>query len=83
MLDESSTTVAETTSEALSPADVSGPFELEADLEVGRQYAVYAHIDRSGDGTIAPGDLITTVRVPVPTRSVAEIHLDVPVQEVD
>ena len=84
MADESSTTVAETTTEARSPGDVVGPFELDTELEAGRQYAVYAHVDRSGDGTVSVGDLINTVRIPLKAGPAGDrVHVEVPVREVD
>jgi uncharacterized lipoprotein YbaY len=83
LADASSITVAET-AVAADPSSLAGPYELEADLEPGRQYAVYVHVDRSGDGTLVSGDLINSVRVPLPTTtSEDEVHVEVPVHEID
>ncbi|NYH92390.1 hypothetical protein [Actinopolymorpha rutila] len=84
MADESSATVAKAVVEAHDRTDVEGPYLLEADLTPGRQYAVYAHVDRSGDGTTAPGDFINTVRVPLPADSVGNgVHVEIPVRQID
>ena len=50
-------------------------------LTAGRQYAVSAHVDCSGDGSIAPGDLLTTTRVMVPVDGEAAL-VDVPLTEI-
>lgn len=62
---------------------VAGRFEVSAPLMPGRQFALSAHVDRSGDGTVAVavGDLITTVRIPVPSDR-DDISVDVPLTEV-
>lgn len=81
MLDESSMTVAASTTLAGSTSDMKGPFELEAELRPGRQYALYAHLDFSGDGTVASGDLINTTRIPIvadPTHD--DVQVEIPIQ---
>lgn len=83
LADASSTTVAETTTQASTPSDLGGPYELYTELEAGHQYALYAHVDRSGDGTVTVGDLINTARIPIRPTAGTEIHVEVPVREVD
>lgn len=83
MLDESSTVVAETVVHAHDVSEMTGPFDLEADLQPGRQYAVYAHLDSTGDGTVASGDLVSTTRIPVTPDAAQEVRVDIPVQAVD
>ncbi|PNY80417.1 hypothetical protein [Deinococcus koreensis] len=45
----------------------------------GRQCAIRAHVDFSGDGRISPGDLLTTRHVPVVGT---QEELEVPVERV-
>lgn len=56
------------------------PFRLPGvpDLS-GRQCAIRAHVDFSGDGRVSPGDLLTTRHLPV--VGTAE-ELEVPVEQV-
>jgi hypothetical protein len=56
---------------------VLGPFELSASLPPGGDYAVRVHVDRSGDGTIVPGDLVSVAKHPVPAEHTAEVEVDV------
>ncbi len=58
-----------------------GVFELTAPLAPGRHFAVSAHVDRSGDGVVAVGDLISTTRVPV-TSDADSVIVDIPLTEV-
>jgi hypothetical protein len=61
---------------------VLGPFELTASLPPGGDYAVRVHVDRSGDGTIAPGDLVSVAKHPVAAAPHTEVEVDVrPVAE--
>ncbi|MET9019995.1 hypothetical protein ABZV93_08450 [Actinopolymorpha sp. NPDC004070] len=85
MADESSVAVAQTVAEAHDRTDVEGPYVVEADLRPGRQYAVYAHVSRSGDLAPASGDFINTERVPLPTGSTGSIafHVEIPVRRID
>lgn len=64
--DELHPTVAEA-SVTLEEADASEVVVDVADdaLALGRHYSLFAHVDRSGDGTIDSGDMITTQNVPV------------------
>lgn len=83
MLDESSTVVAALAVPVTSRVEVLEPFEVEADLQSGRRYALYAHLDVLGDGIVAPGDLINTARVPIvgdPAHHVTQV--EVPLQMV-
>jgi hypothetical protein len=83
LADASSITVARTAVEA-APDSLEGPYELDVDLVPGRQYAVYVHVDRSGDGAVVPGDLINTVRVPLrATAPEDEVLVEVPVHAID
>lgn len=50
-------------------ADLLEPVELQATLSHGRTYAVRAHVSRSGGGQVRTGDLVSTVRYPVPVAS--------------
>jgi hypothetical protein len=56
-----------------------GPFELSAELPPGGDYAVRVHIDRSGDGQIAVGDLVSVARHPI---AAGEAEVEVPVRPV-
>jgi uncharacterized lipoprotein YbaY len=69
LADEAATTVAHADVVVPAGQDLAGPFELVADLAPGHHFAVTVHVDRSGDGQLAPGDLITTQRVQVPADS--------------
>ena len=60
---------------------LAGPYGIDARLTPGRHYAVSAHVDCSGDGSIAPGDLLTTTRVAVPVGDDTAL-LDVPLTEI-
>lgn len=59
---------------------LGGPYEVDAELDPGRSYALAVHIDRSGDGVLAAGDLINAVRVPVAV--VPEVIVGVPLNRV-
>ena len=61
-------------------AGMLGPFELTAELLPGAHYAVRVHLDRSGDGRIAAGDLVSVARQPV--EAAGEVELEVPVRPV-
>ncbi len=80
LADAPSTTVARIDVVTTGPDELAGPYRLEARLTPGRQYAVSAHVDCSGDGSIAPGDLLTTTRVAVPVDDAALV--DVPLTEI-
>ena len=58
---------------------VLGPFELTARLPPGRDYALRVHVDRSGDGHVAPGDLVSAARH---TVTAGHAELEVPVETV-
>ena len=51
------------------PEDPNVPFEVALEPppkhDPGHHYSVWVHCDRSGDGNIGAGDLITTVSFPV------------------
>jgi len=81
LADAPSTPVAETTIVVPSGKDLSRAFEIAADLDPKRQFAVTAHVDQSGDGALAPGDLITTQRVSVPAEGSATVQVDIPLTE--
>jgi hypothetical protein len=54
-----------------------GPFELDADLPPGGgDHAVRVHVDRSGDGRVVEGDLVSVARHAVASE------LEVPVRRV-
>ncbi len=81
LADAPSTPVARIDVVTSGPGDLTGPFGIDARLTAGRQYAVSAHVDCSGDGSIAPGDLLTTTRVTVPVDGEAAL-VDVPLTEI-
>jgi hypothetical protein len=59
-----------------------GPFELTAVLPPGGDYAVRVHVDRSGDGAIVPGDLVSVARHPVTAERATDLEVEVhPVAE--
>jgi putative lipoprotein len=61
-----------------SPGTI-GPFELDADLADSRaEYAVRVHVDQTGDGSVAPGDLVSTTRQSIsPHAKVADLQIPV------
>lgn len=59
--------------------ELMGPYELQASLEPGKTYTVRAHVDWSGDGSIAPGDLITMAQTAFPRGSLADQDQDLDV----
>ena len=61
--------------------EMLGPFELVADLAPsGAEYALRVHVDQIGDGRVAPGDLVSTIRQAIATStSVAELEVPVAV----
>lgn len=59
--------------------ELMGPYELQASLEPGKTYTVRAHVDWSGDGSIAPGDLITKAQTAFPRGSLADQDMDMDV----
>jgi putative lipoprotein len=68
---------AETFPLAATGERVLGPFELTALLPPGGDYSVRVHVDRSGDGTIAPGDLVSVAKHSLPAEPNAELEVDV------
>ena len=79
--DSSSIEVSRTDTIVQPDEALQGPYELDAALTAGRHYAIRAHIDRSGDGTIAPGDLISPRHQAIDDKQDV-FHVDVPVTEV-
>ncbi|MFG1820632.1 hypothetical protein ACGFIF_43215 [Kribbella sp. NPDC049174] len=76
LLDSASTTVSEIDVIARTRDDLRKPFEIVAGLRAGRRYAIRGHVDRSGDGQVATGDLVTTAQHAVAgDRAVASIEL--------
>ena len=62
-------------------AELLGPFELEAELPPGGDYAVRVHVDRAGDGRVAAGDLVSVAKHAVPAAR-ARADIEVPVRPV-
>jgi hypothetical protein len=58
---------------------IVGPHELHPSLLPWKSYAVRAHVDWSGDGTLAPGDLVTQERTVLPPGAPADMNVDVDV----
>lgn len=56
--------------------DLSAP-----ELDPRSSYALTAHVDLTGSGEVAPGDLITTMHVGVSTHDVDRV-VDVPLQQI-
>jgi uncharacterized lipoprotein YbaY len=81
LADAPATPVARVDVVATGAGELAGPYRIDAGLTPGRQYAVSAHVDCSGDGSIAPGDLLTTTRVVVPVDD-DTVLLDVPLTEI-
>jgi hypothetical protein len=76
LLDSASTTVSEIDVIARTRDDLYKPYEILASLRAGRRYAIRGHVDRSGDGQVATGDLVTTVQHTVGgDHAVASIEL--------
>jgi hypothetical protein len=44
----------------VSETGIELPFEIVAELDPGRMYAVRTHADRNGSGRVEPGDLVST-----------------------
>jgi Type III secretion system lipoprotein chaperone (YscW) len=59
------------------PASVLGPFALAAVLSPGGDYAVRVHVDRTGDGRVVAGDLVSVAKHAVPG---GRAELEVPVR---
>ena len=55
LADAPATSVARVDVVVTGPGELAGPYGIDAGLTPGRQYAVSAHVDCSGDGSIAPG----------------------------
>ena len=81
LADAPATPVARVDVVVTGPDELAGPYRLDASLAPGRRYTVSAHVDHSGDGSIAPGDLLTTTSVAVPDDGDAAV-LDVPLTEI-
>jgi len=81
LADAAATPVARVDAVVTGRAELAGPYGIDAGLTPGRHYAVSAHVDCSGDGSIAPGDLLTTTRVAVPVDGGAAL-LDVPLTKI-
>ena len=81
LADAPATPVAQVDVVVTGRGELAGPYGIDASLTPGRHYTVSAHVDCSGDGSIAPGDLLTTTRVVVPVVDGAAL-LDVPLTEI-
>lgn len=65
LLDAAAESIAELHTKIEDSDAVDGPFDVNAERHAGRRYNVRVHVDRSGDGSIASGDLLTTVAEPL------------------
>ena len=65
LLDVAAQSIAELHTTVEDSDALHGPFDVNAERQPGRHYNVRVHLDRSGDGSIASGDLLTTSAQPL------------------
>jgi hypothetical protein len=59
--------------------EIVGPHELHPSLLPWKSYAVRAHVDWSGDGSVTPGDLVTREQTGLPRGAPSDMDIDISV----